>query len=44
MKSPYLGFRCTTLASLQFAFGTLVDEPVWSTMTHVAVPEDESGV
>ena len=35
---------CASLAGLQFALGALVDKPVWPTMTHVAVPEDESGV
>lgn len=31
-------------ASLQLAFRALEDEPVWTRMAHVAVPEDEGGV
>ena len=35
---------CASLAGLQFALGALVDEPVWPTMTHVAVPENKGGI
>lgn len=31
-------------ACLELALRTLEDEPMWTRMAHVAVPEDESGV
>lgn len=40
-------FRClcgASPASLELALGALVDEPMWSQVAHVAVPENESRV
>lgn len=39
-----LGFGRARTAGLDFAFGTFIDVPVGAGVTHVAVPEDESGV
>ena len=44
VRNTHSCFCCASLASLQFALGALVDEPMWSTMAHVAVPEDECGI